>query len=62
MLVCNGLGAHAIRLVDEIAPGIPWGNLSGGSFDGSPVATKAGGFGDRDALLRCEEFFVRLEE
>jgi uncharacterized protein YgbK (DUF1537 family) len=58
MLVCNGLGAYAIRLVDEIAPGIPWGNLSGGSFDGSPVATKAGGFGDRDALLRCEEFFL----
>jgi uncharacterized protein YgbK (DUF1537 family) len=57
MLVCNGLGAYAIRLVDEIAPGIPWGNLCGGSFDGLPVATKAGGFGDRDALLRCEEFF-----
>jgi len=57
MLVCNCLGANAIRLVDEIAPGIPWGNLCGGSFDGLPVATKAGGFGDRDALLRCEEFF-----
>lgn len=57
MLVCNCLGAHAIRLVDEIASGIPWGNLCGGSFDGLPVATKAGGFGDRDALLRCEEFF-----
>jgi D-threonate/D-erythronate kinase len=57
MLVCNCLGAYAIRLVDEIAPGIPWGNLCGGSFDGLPVATKAGGFGDRDALLRCEEFF-----
>jgi uncharacterized protein YgbK (DUF1537 family) len=57
MLVCNCLGAYAIRLVDEIAPGIPWGNLCGGSFDGLPVATKAGGFGDREALLRCEEFF-----
>jgi D-threonate/D-erythronate kinase len=57
MLVCNCLGAYAIRLVDEVAPGIPWGNLCGGSFDGLPVATKAGGFGDRDALLRCEEFF-----
>jgi D-threonate/D-erythronate kinase len=57
MLVCNRLGAYAIRLVDEIAPGIPWGNLCGGSFDGLPVATKAGAFGDRDALLRCEEFF-----
>jgi uncharacterized protein YgbK (DUF1537 family) len=57
MLVCNCLGAYAIRLVAEIAPGIPWGNLCGGSFDGLPVATKAGGFGDRDALLRCEEFF-----
>ena len=57
MLVCNRLGAYAIRLMDEIAPGMPWGNLCGGSFDGLPVVTKAGGFGGRDALLHCAEFF-----
>ncbi len=56
-LVCHCLGAYAIRLLDEIAPGMPWGTLCGGSFDGLPVVTKAGGFGGRDALLHCAEFF-----
>jgi uncharacterized protein YgbK (DUF1537 family) len=57
MLVCNCLGAYAIRLLDEIAPGMPWGTLCGGNFHGLPVVTKAGGFGDPDALLHCAEFF-----
>ena len=56
-LVCNAVGAHAIDLCDEIAPGFPWGMFSGGMFHGLPVASKSGSFGDPDALLRCAEFF-----
>jgi D-threonate/D-erythronate kinase len=58
MLVCKALGAHSIDLRDEIEPGFPWGILDGGMFHGLPVASKAGGFGDADALLRCAEFFA----
>ena len=60
-LACNAIGAHSIDLCDEIAPGIPWGILSGGMFHGLPVASKSGSFGDQDALLRCAEFFSRRE-
>jgi uncharacterized protein YgbK (DUF1537 family) len=44
--------------MDEIAPGMPWGQFRGGSFDNLPVATKAGGFGDPDALLHCATVFT----
>ncbi len=50
------LGAHALRLQDEVCPGIPWGYLVGGVADGIPVVTKAGGFGDDDALVAACEF------
>jgi D-threonate/D-erythronate kinase len=60
-LACSAIGAHSIDLCDEIAPGIPWGILSGGMFHGLPVASKSGSFGHQDALLRCAEFFSRRE-
>jgi uncharacterized protein YgbK (DUF1537 family) len=51
-LVCKVFGVRAIRLYDEIAAGIPWGRLQGGPLHNLPVATKSGGFGEEDALLR----------
>jgi D-threonate/D-erythronate kinase len=51
--VCAALGATALWLRDEISPGIPWGGLEGGTLHGSSVATKAGSFGDDNALLSC---------
>ena len=51
--VCAALGATALWLRDEISPGIPWGGLEGGTLQGSSVATKAGSFGDDNALLSC---------
>lgn len=57
-LVCDAIAVHSIDLRDEIAPGFPWGILCGGMFHGLPVASKAGSFGDEDALLRCVEFFA----
>lgn len=61
MLICNAIGAHSIDLRDEIEPGFPWGILDGGMFHGLPVASKAGGFGDADALLSCAEFFASAQ-
>jgi len=62
-MACGALGAGGIKLAREIAPGIPWGTLLGGSFDGMPVATKAGGFGQPDALIRIVDFLsVRQKE
>jgi uncharacterized protein YgbK (DUF1537 family) len=47
------LGAAALWLSGEISSGIPWGTIEGGSLHGRPVATKAGSFGDDNALLSC---------
>ena len=49
------LGASGIRIVDSLVEGIPLGVVVGGEADGTPVFTKAGGFGGEDALVRCVE-------
>ncbi len=54
--VSRALGAHALRLRGEVSPGLPWGYLVGGVNDGLPFVTKAGGFGEEDALVRAIEF------
>jgi uncharacterized protein YgbK (DUF1537 family) len=56
-LVCRAAGVQRIELCDEIVAGVPRGILQGGEFDGVPVATKSGGFGDRDTLIRVADFF-----
>ncbi len=50
-VVLSALSVQGVRLGSEIRTGIPWGRLAGGPLDGSPVATKAGGSGEPDALL-----------
>lgn len=47
------LGVHAIRLIDEIEPGVPLGLTQGRRC--FPVVTKAGAFGDAGTLRRCLE-------
>ncbi|MBV2366965.1 four-carbon acid sugar kinase family protein [Streptomonospora nanhaiensis] len=49
--VVDALGATGIALTGEVAAGIPAGTLTGGPLHGLPVVTKAGGFGDPDALI-----------
>jgi uncharacterized protein YgbK (DUF1537 family) len=49
------LGASGIRIIDSLVEGIPLGVVVGGKADGTPVFTKAGGFGSEDALVRCVE-------
>jgi uncharacterized protein YgbK (DUF1537 family) len=51
-LVCLALGVREIRLHREVAPGIPRGAIAGGVFDGAPIVTKSGGFGERNTLIR----------
>ena len=57
-LVCRALRVGRIQLADEILPGVPWGYVSGGVFDGSRVATKSGGFGAPHALIQIADFFT----
>jgi uncharacterized protein YgbK (DUF1537 family) len=56
-LVCRAAGVQRIELCDEIVPGVPRGILHGGEFDGISVATKSGGFGRSDALIRIADYF-----
>jgi uncharacterized protein YgbK (DUF1537 family) len=51
----DALDASAINLRDEVVTGVPIGTLVGGPADGLAVVTKAGGFGDDNALVRAVE-------
>jgi uncharacterized protein YgbK (DUF1537 family) len=55
--VCRAIGVQRIELCDEIVPGVPRGILRGGDFDGLSVATKSGGFGERDALIQIADYY-----
>jgi D-threonate/D-erythronate kinase len=59
--ICKALDVKAIRLVCEVAPGIPWGKILGGLAAGLPVVTKAGGFGRIDALTKAADFLATCE-
>ncbi len=48
--VCQALGIQSLEIGGEVAPGIPFGRVVGGPWDGIPLVTKAGGFGGEDAL------------
>lgn len=58
--VCATLGVEAIWLRGQVLPAIPWATLAGGALDGVPTATKAGSFGDEDALTACATFLTSL--
>lgn len=60
-LVCTCCDARGIWINGEINPGLPWGQLCGGPFDDVRVATKAGGFGGPDSLMRIVEFLTGRE-
>jgi hypothetical protein len=61
-LVCHALGVKSIELHDEVVSGVPLGVFRGGDFDGGSVATKSGGFGDRDTLVQVADFFHARSE
>ena len=61
MAVCTALGAEAIWPRGEVVAGQPWGVLDGGIRPGLPVATKAGSFGDANALCAAAAFLAGLQ-
>jgi uncharacterized protein YgbK (DUF1537 family) len=53
--VLTALGAEGIRIYGEIVSGMVLGRIFGGPSDGLPVVTKAGAFGNEDALVVLHE-------
>jgi uncharacterized protein YgbK (DUF1537 family) len=58
LAVFKHLGIFRVRLIDEILPGIPCGQVMDGEFAGLPIITKAGAFGDESALVDCVNFMA----
>ena len=56
MGVCRELSASALRIEEEVLPGIPCSTLIDGPFKGLRLVTKAGGFGEKDALRRITQY------
>jgi uncharacterized protein YgbK (DUF1537 family) len=56
MGVCERLSSSALLIVEEVLPGIPCSILTDGPFKGLRMVTKAGGFGEKDALWRIIKY------
>lgn len=48
--VLRRVGADAVLVRGSLREGVPWGTLEGGRLHGTPVVTKAGGFGPATTL------------
>jgi len=55
--ICRRLEAKALRILGEVEPLVPYGKFTGGKLDGVHIATKAGGFGKEDIILKTAEYF-----
>ncbi|MGI6038369.1 MAG: four-carbon acid sugar kinase family protein [Limnochordia bacterium] len=60
LAVCRQLEAAGLVVEDEVLPGIPYGRLLNGKSPGIRVVTKAGAFGDREAILTALQYLKRL--
>lgn len=60
-LVCHALGISGIRLLREFVPGVPLGMAIGGTYDGTPLLLKSGGFGSDDLLCDIQAEFSNPE-
>jgi len=49
--IVRALRAFGMRIEDEVSPGIPVSKLIGGKYNGLRIVTKAGGFGDENAVV-----------
>lgn len=58
--VFEAWGINRLRLVGEVESGLPFSVASGWNRE-LPVITKAGGFGNRESLLRCRQFLRELQ-
>lgn len=50
------MGVTQLVVESEVAPGIPFSRLVGGEYDGMGVVTKAGAFGDENAITESIRF------
>lgn len=50
--VLSGLRITSLTVEREVLPGVAFGRVCDGEFAGTGIVTKAGGFGDADALAR----------
>ncbi|MGI8689864.1 MAG: four-carbon acid sugar kinase family protein [Thermomicrobiales bacterium] len=50
LAICTAAGAHLLRLVDEVLPGVPCSVMTDGQLVDVPTITKSGGFVQPDAL------------
>ena len=53
--VLTAAGARGIEILGEVVTGMVQGELFGGPLDGLPMVTKAGAFGNKDALVVLHE-------
>ncbi len=60
--LCERWEVSGVDLVRETAPGIALGMLSGGPYDGLPLITKAGAFGDRGTLAAAVAVLAERQE
>ncbi len=52
LAVCEEIGIDTIRLLGEaVAEGVPRGRVAGGPLSGTPLVTKAGGFGGESTIV-----------
>lgn len=55
------IGAISLQPQAELSPGIPLSLIQGGKFDGIPIITKSGGFGNLDVLSTILDSFLIKE-
>ncbi|MGQ9542791.1 MAG: four-carbon acid sugar kinase family protein [Candidatus Bathyarchaeia archaeon] len=53
------MGAYGTEVDDEVSPGIPSAVIVGGECSGLRIVTKAGGFGDEEAIIRSIRYLKR---
>ncbi len=58
----KGAGSNGVSLEEEVLPGMPLCRIMGGKLSGMRVVTKAGGFGDEDALVDIINYMKRNSE
>ena len=58
--VFKSINIEEVKIDTEVLPGIPLMQIVGGKFDKLPVITKAGAFGDENALVQSILFLRKL--
>ena len=60
--VCGDQGIQALRILGDLQPGVIAGEAVGQHYEGLRVVTKAGGFGNEDALLQVAQHFTKGQD